>query len=506
MKKQEIVEIPVEKLEPHPAIPPIQRPKNIHFLEATMQKQEHQLNPLKVVERGNMFFIVDGIKRGMTGHKNGFSVMKCVVLDISDDEVLDARIRENQKLKSSVYEICHNVEHMLDLIGKSQGKKRESLGFDDIDDEQNFGLCGKDRIEITCILLTLSLSPSTLRKLMFVYWEEKNLPEEKKTGLLDLIDDDKISINKAYKLLKKKKEKQEEKEDRIRLNFERKTYDWSCKLFNKSSLDLSELEDNIIDISAFSQPYWDLKIYRNQGVDAFGKEKTAEEYINKSRLFLRELKKKLAPNGVCISIIGETYNNGYQSICTDYEVAIRQEGFRILDVNIWEKTNPRRTPHPNYFQPSHERIIAFCKKDANPVFNQQYQQSKSVAEGFKVKPSSKLSDGSNNYHMACDETPVTNVIRTSVFNKSEWENVDPTFTHDAPAPLEIYDRFISAYSRPGMKFLDIFCGSGQGLISGVRHGLNVIGYDIDPKSIEFCEKRIEHELAKRNQSQLSIAA
>ena len=108
--------------------------------------------------------------------------------------------------------------------------------------------------------------------------------------------------------------------------------------------------------------------------------------------------------------------------------------------------------------------------------------------------------------MACDETPVTNVIRTGVFNKSEWEGVDPDFTHDAPAPLEIYDRFLNSYSEPGMTFLDIFCGSGQGLISGMRHGLNVIGYDIDPESIEFCQKRIEHELEKTNKPEIKLVA
>jgi DNA modification methylase len=230
------------------------------------------------------------------------------------------------------------------------------------------------------------------------------------------------------------------------------------------------------------------------------------EYINTTRLFIREVLKKLKPNGVAFAIIGETYQGGYKGVCTKYEIAIEDEGGEIIDVNVWEKTNPRRTPHKNHFQPSHERIIVFSRPGAEPIFNEQYQPSKTVEEGYKVLPSSKREDGSKNYHMACDETPVTNVIRTGVFNKSEWEGVDPDFTHDAPAPLEIYDRFLNSYSEPGMTFLDIFCGSGQGLISGMRHGLNVIGYDIDPVSIEFCQKRIEHELEKRNKPEIKLVA
>lgn len=500
-----IFKVPLSELEVHPEIKKIHSPLNLDKIEYTM-KLFGQQQPILIVVQNGKNYIIDGVLRYTAAQKIGIESLDCIVRTLTEDQVVDARIRANQKVKPSILETCQNAEHILGVLGNSQGKKRESLGFENLESEDHYGTVGKDRFELASILLNLKMSPSNLRKLMSVYWSEKELPEENKTGVLDLLEKEEVSIHKAYSLIQKKEKKEKEKALRIERDLIRQQGNITTALYNKSSLDMSEIPDSSIDVIGFSSPYLNLKDYRNQGECPYGQESSVEEYINTTRLFIREVLKKLKPNGVAFAIIGETYQGGYQGVCTRYEIGIEDEGGYIIDVNIWEKTNPRRTPHKNYFQPSHERIIVFSRPGANPVFNEQFQQSKSVEEGYKVLPSCKRKDGSKNYHMACDETPVTNVIRTGVFNKSEWEGVDPDFTHDAPAPLEIYDRFLNSYSEPGMTFLDIFSGSGQGLISGMRHGLNVIGYDIDPVSIEFCQKRIDQEFEKRNPSEYNLAA
>ena len=503
--KNQILTIPISELEIHPDVKEKHSPINLDKIEYTM-KMFGQQQPITIIVSNKKNYIVDGVLRFMAAQNCGIEKMDCIVKDLADDEIMDFRIRSNQKAKISFLETCHNVEHILNLLGNSQGKKRELMGFEDFESEDNFGSIGKDRFELACIILNLKMSPSTLRKLMAVYWSEKDLPEQNKTGVIDLLEKEEVTIHKAFSLIKKKEKKLKEKEERRIRDCLRSIENTSYRLYNKSSMYMAEIPDSSIDVIGFSSPYKNLKNYRNQGECPYGQESSVAEYINTTRLFIREVLKKLKPNGVAFAIIGETYQGGYKGVCTKYEIAIEDEGGEIIDVNVWEKTNPRRTPHKNHFQPSHERIIVFSRPGAEPIFNEQYQPSKTVEEGYKVLPSSKREDGSKNYHMACDETPVTNVIRTGVFNKSEWEGVDPDFTHDAPAPLEIYDRFLNSYSEPGMTFLDIFCGSGQGLISGMRHGLNVIGYDIDPESIEFCQKRIKHELEKRNQSEIKLVA
>jgi len=105
------------------------------------------------------------------------------------------------------------------------------------------------------------------------------------------------------------------------------------------------------------------------------------------------------------------------------------------------------------------------------------------------------------------ETCITNVFSTPVFNKKELKSVDANFRHDAPCPTTIYTRFIKAYSKPNDFILDGFVGSGTVSI-GLTLGRNVIGFDVDPKSIEFCQKRFEECLQEKEQAKigLSIAA
>jgi site-specific DNA-methyltransferase (adenine-specific)/site-specific DNA-methyltransferase (cytosine-N4-specific) len=278
--------------------------------------------------------------------------------------------------------------------------------------------------------------------------------------------------------------------------------DGKFELYNKSSLDLSEIEDESIQLFIFSPPYWLLKKYRNQGDKPFGWEKTVEEYIENLMFFIRELRKKLKKDGVMVLIIGETYRNGYQGVCTKVETAIEKEGWKIKDVNIWVKKNPKFAPHPSRFTNGYERIIVACPTDKEPVFNP-IKKPSAIGE-YKVIPSSQLVNGNRNFSMASPEADITNVITTSVFNKKEHNVIDQEFTHDAPAPEQIYETFIKAYSKPGDTVVDNFVGSGTVGV-GLKLGRNVIGYDIDPASIEFCLKRFKAILGEDVET-LSIAA
>ena len=90
-----------------------------------------------------------------------------------------------------------------------------------------------------------------------------------------------------------------------------------------------------------------------------------------------------------------------------------------------------------------------------------------------------------------------------MFNTDIFKEIDPNFTHDAPCHPEIYEKFIKAYTTPGQTILEGFIGSGN-VVIGLELGRKVIGYDIDPESIEFCRKRFDMTLSKIYQKE-SIA-
>lgn len=132
---------------------------------------------------------------------------------------------------------------------------------------------------------------------------------------------------------------------------------------------------------------------------------------------------------------------------------------------------------------------------------------KKTKEGKKmVKKSHKAKDGTERHFVQDDETVVSNVIITPVVNDSEYKKYDPEFSHDAPAPMAVYEQFVETYTLPGMTCIDIFCGAGQGLEVFARNGCNVIGVDIDPVSVEFCNKRMNMVLGERSESELQQAA
>ena len=271
----------------------------------------------------------------------------------------------------------------------------------------------------------------------------------------------------------------------------------SYRLFNKSSMVMDEIEDESISLFCDSHPYKSLRKYPNQIGLRHGEEKTLEEYVTNFRLFCREKWRKLKPGGVLVTILGETYQGGYNGVCTAVETALKEDGWEILDVVIWVKQNQKYTPHPNRFVNSYERIIVLKKKGAKPFFKE--VKRKSSTGDYKVKPTS-----SGGFYVASPETCITNVITTNVHNPVEFSEVDKEFRHQAPAPEDIYKIFIEAYSKPNDTICDGFAGSGT-IGVGLSMGRNVVAYEIDKESYSFCKDRFDTYMSK-NQSEIQIAA
>jgi len=496
------LKIRVSELEVHQEVTKTFKKKEMSIMEFSMNRFGQE-QPITVVESNNKYFIIDGLCRFEIAKKHNLETLDCTVVNLPIEEVLNTRIRINQKLKVDLEETCRNAEHILGILGDSQGKKREKLGFKDFDSEENFGLIGKDRYELTCMLLGLDFKASTLRQLMFVYWDWKSSDKNDSDGVFEALNQGIIKIHKAHSLLKSKQTKDDRSKQIELQDYEGKISDVSYQLFNKSSLDLSDIPDGTLKLSIQSPPYFQLRKYRNQDLLIHGQEKSVEEYIQNEIKFYRGLKPKLTKDGVLVVNIGETYRGGYQGVCSKLETALRKDGWNIIDVNIWVKKNPKSQPHKNRFLPSYERIIV-CSLNEVETFNDQYKPSSTGKS--KIIRGTGLKNGSTGFSMSHEISSIPNVIITSVFQKSEFENVDPTFKHDAPCPLEIYNIFIKAYSNPNDTILDMFSGSGQGILSAIRNGRNAIGYDVDPVSIEFTHKRLQVELNKRQEFKLQIAA
>jgi DNA modification methylase len=499
MKKT--IRVPLGELEIHPLVLGIKRFQPIQFMTFTM-KHIGQKTAVIVVKRKGNYYIIDGGHRYYSAIEAGnIDTLECEVLDIPNSEIIDNRITYNQKTKVHLSEKCTNIEHMLGLMGNDQGKRNDLLGMQNINGDDEYGTAGKNKFEIACMQSGLDFSGRTLRKLMSVYEYEKT---DDSLNLIEGIDNGTYKIDGAYNLMLSSRNKDEKKNTKEKIKIEALNTDVWFKVFEQSSVDLSNLKKYRPQFAMFSPTYWTMKQYRNQGVMKYGQEPTLKEYLENCRKFIDALIEIMDENGIIVVVIGETYAGGYKSITTQYEMMLLDTGVEILGVSEWVKSNPTPILVEDFFRPANEKIFVCKMKGAKVNFNPKMKKTK---EGKKmVKNSHKANDGSKRYFVQDEETIITNIITTPVFNSSEYKKYDPNFTHDAPCPMAVYDAFVETYTLPGMTCIDIHCGAGQGLEVFAQHGCNVIGVDIDPVSVEFCNKRMNMVLGERTKSELLQAA
>lgn len=498
---QKVETVSLGELQIHPLVSGVMNNTLYAPIQFSM-KHDGQKTPIVVVKREVGYLIIDGVLRYNAAVELGnIETLECKILDISDEQVLDTRIVHNQKSKVHTIEVCRNIEHILGLIGTEQGKRNDLLGNKNLDEEDEFGTAGKDRFERACILSGLPFSSRTLRKLMAVHDFEKN---DNSLSLIDGIDSGKFKIDGAYKLMNSRIDKQSKKARRKQIEIERVTSNVWFELFEQSATDLSNLKHLKPKFAMFSHCYYAMRDYRNQGDMKFGQEPSVKEYLKNCRKFIDALIDIMDDNGVIVSVIGEPYKGGYKSITSQYELMLLEAGLEIVGVCEWVKLNPTPAVPKFFFRPANEKIFVFKKKGAEISFNPKMRPTKDGKPSIKKCSSSKT--GNERYFVEDDSTIISNVITTAAFNHNEYKKYDPNFHHDAPCPMEIYDILVSSYTLPGDTCIDIHCGSGQGLESFLRHGCNALGVDIDPVSIEFCNKRMSMVLGQGNEVELQIAA
>lgn len=465
-------------------------------------KHDGQKTPIVVVKREVGYLIIDGVLRFNAAVELGnIETLECKILDIPDEQVLDTRIVHNQKSKVHTLEKCKNIERRLELIPSVQGKRNDLLSKKNLDDEDEFVAAGQGRFERVCMEADLPFSPRTLYKLMKVYNFEKN---DNSLSLIDGIDSGKFKIDGAYKLMNSRIDKQSKKARRKQIEIERVTSNVWFELFEQSATDLSNLKHLKPKFAMFSHCYYAMRDYRNQGDMKFGQEPSVKEYLKNCRKFIDALIDIMDDNGVIVSVIGEPYKGGYKSITSQYELMLLEAGLEIVGVCEWVKLNPTPAVPKFFFRPANEKIFVFKKKGAEISFNPKMRPTKDGKPS--IKKCSSYKNGNERYFVEDDSTIISNVITTAAFNHNEYKKYDPNFHHDAPCPMEIYDILVSSYTLPGDTCIDIHCGSGQGLESFLRHGCNAVGVDIDPVSIEFCNKRMSMVLGQDDAVELHLAA
>jgi len=233
--------IPMEDIQIHSEVIPFIREKQINHIKYTMNRFGQQLPVLGNLVDGK-FYITDGVVRFEVAKLLGWKTLNCLDKCVPNEEVVKLRMVSNQRTKMTYTEIATYAEHTLGILGKSQGKKRDSwLGMDDIDNDDNFGLAGKDRFVLTCYLLDLPIKSSSLRKLIALKQFEDENPHNE-IGIMSGLDQGLFMIDKAYQLfvLKNQLEVRKGEDYEVDINMgdittEQTAVDWLFLMLNNSN-------------------------------------------------------------------------------------------------------------------------------------------------------------------------------------------------------------------------------------------------------------------------------
>lgn len=177
-----------------------------------------------------------------------------------------------------------------------------------------------------------------------------------------------------------------------------------------------------------------------------------------NRSWIKLCKRVLKPNGT-IWISG-TFHNIFS-----IGMALEQEGFRIINNIIWQKTNPPPNLACRCFTHSTETIIWACKADKKVKYFFNYNMMKELNSGKQMK----------------------DVWKGSLTKPSEKK----FGKHPTQKPEYLLERILKASTESGYTVLDPFCGSGTTGVEAVCNGCNFIGIDNDEEYLEISRRRIE---------------
>lgn len=257
------------------------------------------------------------------------------------------------------------------------------------------------------------------------------------------------------------------------------------KVYFKSSLNMSEIPDNSIQLIVTSPPYFNIKNYNmdgnqsivhsQQNYEDVGNVNTLEEYLNKLLPVWLECERVLKPNGkLCINVplmplLKKTSNTHYNRDIIDLQSNIQHSilhntNLYLLDLYIWNRTNWSKKlmfgsyPYPrNFYAQNSCEFITIFVKDGKPQNNLP----------IEIKESSKLS--------VSEWVEYTSQIwNIPIPNKG-----DRAFgIHAAIMPEEIAKRLIKLYTYETETVLDPFAGSGTTLKVAKDLKRNFVGYEI----------------------------
>lgn len=254
---------------------------------------------------------------------------------------------------------------------------------------------------------------------------------------------------------------------------------------------MSKFTDNSVDIIIADPPYntsfgSKLSFQNTSGLSGFGGawSKVMEnwdnmpmfDYVNFTLMWLKEAKRILKPTGT-IWIHGTYHNIGIINFC------MQLLEIEIINEIVWYKRNSFPNLTGRRLTASHESILwAHTGSSKQREYHFNYDATKDFFD-----PTDHLKVAGKQMRTVWD---IPN-------NKKKYES--SLGKHPTQKPLRVIDRMLCISAPRTGLLLSPFSGSGTDCISGLKHGLDVIGFDTDKTFVELSNMRIKEYLEEKDE-------
>jgi ParB family chromosome partitioning protein len=208
------------------------------------------LQPL-IIDSQNQ--IISGNRRFESVKRLGWKEVKVEVKEVKEGDEELLLIHFNRQRIKSFKELINEYLILDNLYRKGQGKRTDLTSV-----KSNIS-SSRDRVS-----KEMGISSSQLQRLIFIH---KHQPDH-----IELLDKGILTVNQSYLQIQR-----ELKEKESRGNKSKTTKSSSWRFYQKSSHDMSDLNDGEVQTIFTSPPYWNKRKYSEE--KGLGNEKTSEEFV-----------------------------------------------------------------------------------------------------------------------------------------------------------------------------------------------------------------------------------
>tara|TARA_R100000030_G_scaffold3104_1_gene2375 strand:- start:93 stop:908 length:816 start_codon:yes stop_codon:yes gene_type:complete len=259
---------------------------------------------------------------------------------------------------------------------------------------------------------------------------------------------------------------------------------------------MQKLEDECVDLCVTSPPYDDLRTYND----------SSKWDWNVFEQVAEQLTRVIKPGGVIVWVVGDACIKGGET-GSSFRQALHfmNLGFKLHDTMIYEKNGasfPARADSNRYSQ-IFEYMFVLSKgkkpKTANLICDKENKWAGHTNWG---KGTYRDKDG-NLVERKQKPTP-THSPRNNIWKYNTGAGFTTkdkfAFEHPAMFPEALARDHILTWSEEGDLVLDPFMGAGTTAAMCIENGREYVGYEIDTKYYEICQKRIEKRVTAEKAS------